>query len=171
MCFPPLPFINGVWISLEGGACENVIGCEISQPSLMVHAYGTPPTKDAVEDLGCWGDCKTRPRAGCCNTCKGPEAAWAEGDWSAAIAGLKTATRRYEHDGVIDLMFEAFGEQTSGPQGRRTIAYRVTMTTTPARMAQDLAMLDRILCSLEIKGAGKSSRPCPGGVAGRPGPE
>lgn len=85
--------------------------------------------------------------------CSGNAARWAEGEWSLAIGGRKTAMCRVDHpDGRIDIVLAAQASKWPDSQTNDApyINYTVYFNSTTARLGIDLQVLDSFLNSVEI---------------------
>jgi len=88
--------------------------------------------------------------------CSGKDPVWAEGDWSNAIGGLRTAMCRTDHaNGTIDIVLEAQAGKWTDDSNREVpyINYAVNFGTTNARYNADVKILNSFLKSIEINKA------------------
>jgi hypothetical protein len=89
--------------------------------------------------------------------------AWATGEWSGAVDGLRTASCRKDlPDGRIEIAVLAMGGKWPGESAKPPrISYEVNLSTTRAALEQDMEFFRAFVCSIDAIGAGSGSTLCP----------
>jgi hypothetical protein len=129
--------VHGVGTVLLGSDCEN----KDDQPAFNIWADGNVLfQEDALKMLA--GD----------DRCADSPPAWANGEWTNAIGGLKTAICRKEHaDGTVDLVLAAqAGEWPDDLSDVPYVNYTVNFKTTRPRQGADFEVFKKFLRSITI---------------------